>query len=282
MLLTSNKKRITMLMAFLLAMAAEAQPLADEKTADPKSFTFGIVPQQSASKMARLWSPILQNVSERSGYHLQFKTAPSIPVFEQRLSAGEYDFAYMNPYHFTVYHDSVGYEALVKAKDKQIKGIMVVRNDSTVNALTELQGQTLAFPSLAAFAASILPRSELQKRAIEFEPRYVSSHDSVYLNVASGRMLAGGGVLRTFNNMTPEVREHLRILWTTPGYTPHALAAHPRVPMAIRQAVAEVLMQMAQNEAGRSLLQSIKITGWEGAQNSDWDDVRALNIQLLQ
>ena len=66
-------------------------------------------------------------------------------------------------------------------------------------------------------------------RGIRFEPSYVSSHDSVYLAVYRGLYLAGGGVMRTFLNAPPEVRDQLRILWTTEGYTPHAVAALPSV-----------------------------------------------------
>ena len=68
--------------------AQEAQP----------SLTFGIVPQQSASRLAEEWGPLLSELSRRSGVLLVFRTAPSIPVFEERLAKGAYDLAYMNPY----------------------------------------------------------------------------------------------------------------------------------------------------------------------------------------
>lgn len=277
---TRPKKWLKLSFAVLMSVALGA-PLHAQQKLDQNVYSFAIVPQQSASKMAEAWSPILQYLSEKSGYQLKFTTAPNIPVFEQRLAAQQFDFAYMNPYHFTVFNESAGYQALARARDKLIQGILVVRKESIIDHLQDLHGQDLAFPSPAAFAATVLPQAELKRQNIAFHPRYVSSHDSVYLNVASGRMLAGGGVIRTLSNMPAEIRLQLRVLWTSPGYTPHAFAVQSRVPAKVKQAVLQAMLQMHEDERGRKLLQSIKLSGLVAAQNSDWDDVRALNIQLL-
>lgn len=246
-----------------------------------QTLSFGIVPQQSASKLARLWGPILKKVSEDTGIQLQFATAPDIPTFEKRLAAGEYDLAYMNPYHYTVFHDTNGYQALAKAKDKRIKGIIVVRKDSGINDLNDLDKSQLAFPAPAAFAASILPRSHLSGIGLDYSARYVSSHDSVYRTVAKGLYPAGGGVIRTFKNVAPEIRDQLKVLWTTKGYTPHAIAAHPRVNSKDMAAIGRALEHLDSSPEGKTLVKNIKIKGFEQASNEDWDDVRSLNLNLL-
>src|SRR5258708_28106314 len=89
-------------------------------------FSFGIVPQQSASELAYLWTPLLSYLGEKTSLKLEFRTAKDMPTFEQRLAAGEYDFAYMNPYHYVVFHDSVGYRALAKEKEQKLVGVIVV------------------------------------------------------------------------------------------------------------------------------------------------------------
>jgi phosphonate transport system substrate-binding protein len=245
------------------------------------SLSFGIVPQQSAKKLARLWTPIFTYLSAKTGEDIRFSTANDIPTFEKRLVAGEYDIAYMNPYHYTVFHQVPGYSAIARQKDKRIKGIMVVRKDSTLNELTELDGQKLAFPSPAAFAASVVPRAQMELKGMEITPKYVSSHDSVYLGVARGFFAAGGGVMRTFNNTNPKIKDQLRVLWTTPTYTPHAIAVHPRVAPSVVEKLKQALLTMNDDPEGRALLKTINFKGVELADNADWDDVRALNITLL-
>lgn len=244
-------------------------------------YSFSIVPQQSPSKTAKTWGPVLSHLSKQTGHTLKLKTYRSIPEFENALSLGHSDLSYMNPYHYTVFHERSGYQALAKAKNKRIKGILVVKKDSPIQSVAELEGTKLAFPSPAAFAASILPRGGLGQQGIQFNPTYVGSHDSSYLNVAQGRFAAGGGVMRTFNNMKPRVRDKLRILHTTQGYTPHAVAAHSRVPTSVVQAIQKALLNMDQSDDGRKIVKGLKVKGWEKASNSDWDDVRALSMTEL-
>ncbi|WP_372597866.1 phosphate/phosphite/phosphonate ABC transporter substrate-binding protein [Amphritea sp.] len=260
----------------LLLLMGLSNPVAYADT-----LTFGIVPQQSAAKLAKLWTPIFSYLSDKTGESIRFSTANDIPTFEKRLLTGEYDFAYMNPYHYTVFHQVPGYEAIAKQKDKRIKGIVVVRKDSPLKELSELNGQTLAFPSPAAFAATVLPRAGMALDGINVTPQFVSSHDSVYLGVSRGFFVAGGGVIRTFNNTSPEVRDQLRVLWSTPTYTPHAIAVHPRVSKDKVEKIQQALLAMNNDPEGRALLETISFKGIELAQNADWDDVRALNIKLL-
>ncbi len=251
-------------------------------TASDTSYSFGVVPQQSAKELAKRWGPVFRYIHQKSGVKLQFKTAKNIPEFEKKLAAGEYDFAYMNPYHFTVFNQEPGYQAVAVRRDQPIRGIVVVRKDSSVTSLSALSDQTLAFPSPAAFAASMLPRAELKKEGIPFSAKYVSSHDSVYLNVAKGIFPAGGGVKRTFNNVAPEVREQLKVLWVTQPYTPHAIAVHPKVEESVIVKIQAVLIDMSNDPDGSTLLKSLKIKkGLQKAINSDWDDVRNLDLHQL-
>ena len=246
-----------------------------------QTLTFGVVPQQAAHKLAKNWGPIFDYLSQHSGITVRFATAPNIPEFEQRLKQGEYDLAYMNPYHYTVYGDNPGYIAFAKQKDKAITGILVARKDTSMSVLTDLQGN-LAFPAPAAFAASILTRSALNEAGVDYNPNYVKSHDSVYRAVAKGLFPAGGGVVRTFNNTEAEIRDQLKVFWRSEAFTPHAFAAHPRLDIATIESVQAAMMNMNDDPAAQPLLKAINFKGFEAANYSDWDDVRALKIDLLK
>ncbi len=256
--------------------AAPRSPAADVPT-----FTFSVVPQQSAKKSADQWMPLLAAVSEAAGVNLRFVTERDIPAFERTLRAGIPDIAYMNPYHYEVFHERTGYGALARAKDKRIKGILVARKDSDIEGIEDLAGLEVAFPAPAAFAATLLPRAELARRELGVTPRFVSSHDSVYRNVASGTLPVGGGVVRTFKAMPPDVSDQLRVIWTSEGFTPHAIAAHPRVPAQVVERVQAALLGLSETPGGMDLLDPIKLKGFERGVDSDWDDVRALGLEAL-
>ncbi len=271
----------------LLALALSTPGWADQsghpaaaQTDGTPTLSFGIVPQQSASKLARLWTPILEEIGARAGVQIGFRTAPDIPTFERRLAAGEYDLAYMNPYHYTVFSRDPGYRAFAHQTGPGIRGLLVVRRDSPITAIAELAGKELAFPAPAAFAATLLPQAALRNAGIPIEPRYVRSHDSVYRAVAQGLYPAGGGIERTFEGVEPEVREQLRVLWMTPAFTPHAFAAHPRVAPEVVVKIRDAMVALGETPEGAELLHSIEIKGVQPAEDADWDDVRALRIDL--
>lgn len=271
--------KVAVLYWFMLMLCYSSATAA--ASIEPKVLTFGVVPQQAASTLAKGWAPVLAELSQNANLNLQFATAPDIPTFEMRLAKGEYDIAYMNPYHFTVFHESPGYIALAKEQDKYLKGLIVVRKDSPISNLSELDGKSLAFPAPAAFAASVIPRAILKQQGVAHNTKYVGSHDSVYLAVAQGLVDAGGGVGRTFKNMDSDVTQQLRVLWKTPGYTPHAIATHPRVSKQSREQLLSQLQALSTTIEGRALLAGLGFKAMEAAQSSDWDDIRALALSEL-
>ena len=258
------------------AQPEEGDAAADDAGAAPRDLTFGIVPQQSASRLAQLWGPLAAHLGEEIGIPVNFVTTKDIPTFEACLDAGAFDIAYMNPYHYVAFSERSGYRALAHQADKKLHGLIVVREDSDKAGLEDLDGANIAFPSPAAFGASVLPRAEMASRGIAFTPAYVRSHDSVYRTVALELNDAGGGVLRTFNAMPSDLRDQLRVIYRTGDYTPHAIAALPGVSDALGAAITRALV--ATRDDAPDLTDALGMSGFVAAGDADWDDVRALNI----
>lgn len=268
---------IRLICTFFVCLAFIAKPAVAEVS---NELTVGIVPQQSATALAAAWIPLLSEAAKRAGVKLAFRTAGDIPTFEERLKNGEYDIAYMNPYHYTVFSKTPGYRAFAREKDRKLIGIIVVAKDSPLREIAELNGKAVVFPAPAAFAASILPRSEFEQKNIPIQAKYVNSHDSVYRGVAQGTFAAGGGIKRTLEAIDPAISSRLRILTSTPAYVPHAFAAHPRVDKVTLDKVSAALFAMNTDESGRQLLEPLSFKGIEAGQDKDWDEIRRLKINL--
>ena len=69
----------------------------------------GVVPQQSPLELSKKWLKITNYLREEIGMEIVFKTEKSITIFEEKLYNGEYDIAYMNPYHFIVANKKQNY-----------------------------------------------------------------------------------------------------------------------------------------------------------------------------
>jgi len=240
-------------------------------------YTFGVVPQTTASRTAKDWTPIIKYLEERTGKKFRLATTRSITLFSQRVADAKYDFVYMSPPDYVKYQGEDRYKAIARARNLKLKGIIVVRKDSPIEKLDELDNKELAVP-VSAFTADTLARAALHEHHITATISPMAAHDAVYRAVAQGRYSAGGGMLRTFNNTAPEFREQLRILWTSEGFTPPAFAAHARVPKDIVQSVQEALIDMDQDPIAKKYLKIIAPEGLDYARDADWDDTRKLDI----
>ena len=153
-----------------------------------------------------------------------------------------------------------GYEPLIRDDASKLIGIIVVPVNDKIGSIQELQGKTIVFPSPNAFAASLYMRAWLnEKLGLEFAIRYAGTHDNVYRQVVQGIATAGGGVNNTLESQPANLRNNLRVLYELPGVTPHPLAAHPRVPLALREKFADSVLRMGDDEQGRTLLEALHI-----------------------
>lgn len=271
-------KRLLLAIGLLLPALLKADATEPQVRGVAGTITFGVVPQQSSRRLIGHWGPVLRYLEDTTGLRVQFQTAPTIPAFEERLRHGEYDFAYMNPYHYTVFHEQPGYQAIAHARDKRIKGVIVVSRDSPVTTVQQLSGGDMAFPAPAAFAATLLTRALLDEQGVAIRPRFVGSHDAVYRAVAAGVFAAGGGIPRTLESVPADIRSRLRVLVSTQSFTPHAIAVHPRVEASVVERVRRALVRLGDDPRGRDPVSGLRIAGFTAAQDGDWDDVRALGL----
>lgn len=243
-------------------------------------YTIGVVPQFEAKKLRKIWKPILKQLEQQTGLTLKLRGAPTIPAFEKEFLAGKFDFSYMNPFHLLIANESQGYIPLVRDHSKTLQGVLVVRKDSNIKSVHDLSNKTLAFPSPNALGASLQMRAELyDKFNINIKPKYVKTHDSVYLNVFLKQAAAGGGVGKTFQKQAQRLREKLKIIYKTTPVAPHPIAVHPRVPKEDRDKVLNAFFKLSTSSEGKKLLSQIPIKQLDKASMLDYQPLEGMNLK---
>lgn len=183
----------------------------------------------------------------------------NIPEFEAQLLSGRYDFAYMNPYHAYLAKDAVGFDPLIVDEARKLSGIIVVAASSDIQTVHDLQGKTVAFPAPNAFGASLLVRAYLQSQNITYQPVYRETHSNVYRQTARGFAHAGGGVNNTLLREPKELREALRVLFTTDGFVSHPIGVSPDIDTDTREALIKAVFALVKTQAGQGVLDKIQI-----------------------
>ncbi|MEI6557700.1 MAG: phosphate/phosphite/phosphonate ABC transporter substrate-binding protein [Rhodospirillaceae bacterium] len=271
---------ITILGAMLLSLALRAPepgPGPDQAARttpagpeDREDFSFAIVPQFESRKLAAVWTPIIQAVAAEAHLHLSLIPTLTVREFERGVAAGRYDFVYANPFHILRESGRQGYFPLVR-DTAPLRGILVVRADSPVTGPAELKGKVLAVPSPNAVAASLLLRSDLEHLFhLEMTLLDAKTHGGAFLAVAGHKADAGGGADNTLRELDPLVRGALRVIYTTREMPAHAVAAHPRVPEAVRERLRRALLTLAETPEGRTLLARVPMKRPVAAASSDY------------
>ncbi len=251
---SKNKFRtaIILLAVFIVFLAGRA---SSSYAAEP--YTVGVVPQYDQRQLFEIWKPLLDELQRRTGLSFRLASVPTIPVFQKEFLNGSYDFAYTNPYDLLQARKSRGYAPIVRDR-VALRGILVVRKDSPIKKLSELNNKVVAFPSPNALGASLLMRADLSRlHRVSVVPLYVKTHGSVYLHVVKGLAEAGGGVQKTLEEQEKPIQDSLRILYTTRDIPSHPIVVHPRVPGRDAEKVRHAFLEMAATEEGRKLLSKI-------------------------
>jgi len=252
-------------------------------SASAATLTFAVVPQSRPEQIQNDWQPILTELTRETGVDFKLLTYRSIPDFEAAFLKGQPDLAYLNPYHAVMAKKAAGYLPIIRDDSAPLKGILVVRKDSPVKQVEQLDGATLAFPAPNAFGASLYMRALLlEKFKIHINPLYVSTHPNVYRNVLLGRALAGGGVMRTLEKENPDIQAQLRVLYETPPAASHPVVVHPRVPAKVRDAVQQAFLKMGTDATFTERLLAISVSAPVKADyRRDYAPLQALHLERL-
>lgn len=253
-------------------------PHLAQTVAEPNAFSFGIVPRWTPTRLAERWIPVLRSVSDACGVKLHMASAPSIGVFADRVNEGWYDFIFANPAQYLSGQSRGLYSAFARAP-RPLSGIVFVSIFKPHDGIESLANATIAFPSPHAFGATLVVRAELDRLGLPIRPRFVRSHDSAVQNVLKGATQAGTTVESIFEGLDPNIRGKLQVIYRTKGYTPHAFAVRSeKVPGEIIRCVKKELTGAELDSPLGTRLQAINLFPVIKAADSDWNDVRALDL----
>ena len=77
--------------------------------------------------------------------------------------------------------------------------------------------------------------------------------------VVLGKADAGAALSVSLAQDAPEAADELRVILQTHPVAPHPLAAHPRVPAAVRERIAAATLALAGSAEGRALLAAVRL-----------------------
>lgn len=232
---------------------ALAGPAAYSAAVAGETYSFGVLPQRSATLTAEYWNPILSYVAQRTGVVLELRMPRSGDESKAAAARGDYDFIYSNH----IFEPGVvgsGYRVILRPLSEAITAQLVVLQGTPIRAPEELAGKTVGFPSKAAFVGYAVPMDFLVRHGIEVTPVFGANQEGIMGQLKSGKIAAAAVNGQVMADYAARVGLQYRVIWESPPYLNLPIAAHPRVPEAVARAVQQAFDGMDEDVGGHEIL----------------------------
>jgi phosphonate transport system substrate-binding protein len=218
-------------------------------------YYFGVINQRSITLTAQYWNPILRYVSDKSGVQLRLKMGRTAPETTAMTVRGEHAFVYTN-HMFNVERDKLGFRVILRLDDPSIHSTIIVRRDSPITSLKQLQGKKVVFPSPEAFVGYWVPMDHLLKSGLKVHPVYAGNQEGAMARVQAGAVEAGGVNQQVLERYARRENFQFRSLWVSEGYLGIPIMVSPKVEKALVDRVRKAFLMMNNDPAGRRILKA--------------------------
>ena len=253
--------------------------------AQDKPYAFNVLNQRSIALTAQYWNPILTYVTAKSGVPLELKLAKTAKEGNAAAEKGAYDFLYTNHF-FTPERDKLGYRVIARPAGPGIKSQIVVPADSPAKTLSDLEGKDVAFVSPDGFTGYWLSYDALLAAKVKVNVVFTGNQEASSAQLKVNKVAAAGVNSTIMARYGRREGFEYRAVWTSELFQDLCIMANPKVSVDKSTAVANALIGMLKDPAGRKiledgaeLLKSAGELGFVAAENRDYDNYRAFYKQ---
>ena len=229
-------------------------------TAEKATYTLAVIPNLPTMTLHKNWTPFTEQLSRDLGIKLELKLYDKIGSFLDEIQAGKADFIYSAPNMYYLAYLKQKYVPLVRSST-MLRGKVFVRKDSSYNKISDLKGKTIAFVGPKNVCSVITRHSLLTGQgAIDYNAAYSGSTINVAKSVQLGKADAGATLDISMMNDIPDLAHEFRTLLETEKIASHPLAAHPRVPKRLQEAMTAAVLALDTKDSGKKILDTVKLT----------------------
>ena len=209
---------------------------------------------------------------------MSLHSSTTLEKFVEILDAQTFDIIFVQPFDYVRMAEKFGYLPIA-TRNELLSAVLVVKPDSDIRTIADLKRKTIALPAKIAAVSyltqSLLTENKLQS-GVDVTLTHHRSHVSCMQQVLIGSAHACGSA-------APAVRffeQQMGVTFRTVGESlkvPHTLfAVHPRVPAAIREKLAQRILNWGNHSEGQQLLQRGRLTSFRVAKDDEYDVIRAM------
>lgn len=278
---------ITILLTLLSSSCTERGELGSTK--NPVKMYF--VPSMEAGKVVTSGNAIAAALEKATGYKYKIAVPTNYAAVIEAMGSEQADIGWLPTFAYILANQKYGADvALTTVRNglEKYRGQFVVRNDSEIRKLEDIEGKVIAFTDASSTSGYIYPSAMLKMNNIEPEKyTFAGGHPQAILAVYQGLADVGctywspprdgepqdarKAVLDTY----PDVMEKVMPIAFTEWIPNDTVTFRANFPEEMRTTIVEALLTFASSDEGHNILQTLySVDNFVRSQDSDYDIVR--------
>jgi len=240
---------------------------------------FGSVAMDIPAVMHRKLTPLTEYLSQSINRPVSLQLSPNMASAINEVASNNVDLAYLTPVAYIKAHKKGDTDILVKTvtnNKASFQLMIVVRKDSPIKTIADLEGAEFAFGDKAA----LLQRAVVVGSGMPLKKlgsyKFIGHYDNIARGVQVGDFDAG--ILKDTKAFKWESKG-LRILYSSPALPPYNIAVSSKLDRAIRNKLKNAFLALDDsNPRHRAIIKALskKYNGFAPAKDADYDVVRKL------
>lgn len=237
-----------------------------------KPLVFGVLNQQSVLQTAERWNPILQYLTQKTGIPLQLRMGATMEQTDAMLGREEFDLAFTN-HNFQREYDGK-YQVIARWAGPPVHGVIVVREESRFQQLSEIAGQAVAFPSSEAFLGYAVTQVALRQAGVTVAEKFAGTQYGALAQLAANKVEAASVNSRFLEDYQRREKARYRKIFVSESFFEQPVIAHPRLAPSVVASLRQAMVDMKKDPLAVSLLAKVECPGFEPANDADYENMR--------
>ncbi len=275
----ASKLQSILLVCILVTVTGSAGTV---EQSNPPPLRVGLLPSLSTERLVTLFAPLRDYLQTRLHRPVILLTAPNYETYMQRAAAYEYDLYFTAPHMAALAENESGYRR-VSLMNRELRGYVLIRQDSTIRTLHDLQDHVIAMPEATAII-TILGESLLQEHGLipgkNIRVEYTPSHNNAIHALSSSKAdaaIVSGGI---YDATPPDKRAGLTVLTKTKSLSYVMFMASPKLPEQEYTDLCKVMLQFTANGPGHEFFIKSKYGDMGKIQDKDMQQLQPY-VKLL-
>ena len=232
--------------------------------------TIGLISEINIFEQAEKYNYLTEYLTKKTGRKIGTRIFLQYGDLLDNIKSLKIDGAFLGSFVGVLAHNNHNLEPIARPVNKDgsntYRGLILVRKDSGIISVKDMQGKTIAFVDKAATAGYISPLAYLKENGIadinEFFKEYyfAGSYDIIADDVLNRRVDIGAiknTVYDRMSNENPRIKEELIILAESKRVSSNGFFVNNNLDIILKNKLKEILLNMDKDREGINVLEKI-------------------------